>query len=74
LNEERRYAKDEKARRFVFDHQIKEAHEILKKLPESKGYDCIPEMEELCTFYVEKGKIKNRDMIKRKAELLKKLN
>mmetsp|Transcript_20023 Transcript_20023/g.17088 ORF Transcript_20023/g.17088 Transcript_20023/m.17088 type:complete len:179 (+) Transcript_20023:1529-2065(+) len=72
LNDERKYAKDEEARKLIFEHQMNEAKEILKSLPESKGYDTIPEMEELCTFYVERGNIKNRDKILRKARFLRK--
>jgi len=68
LEEERMYAKNEEGRKGIFEKQKKEALDLLKTLPRSAGYDSIPEMEKLCTFYVEKGNIKDRELIEKKAK------
>ena len=70
LNEVRAYAKDEESRQAILEKQKNDAMELLKILPESKGFDSIEEFGESCKFYVEKGNIMNRTAIEEKFKTL----
>jgi len=70
-NEVRTYARNEEARRLIFEKQKAEALDLLRHLPESKGFDAIEELEGKCRFYVEKGNIVNRHCIEEKSVLFK---
>jgi len=72
LNQDRKYARDEEARKIIFEKQKKDAMKLLDMLPVSKGYDTIDEAGELCRFYVEKGNVLNRNILEEKCALFKK--
>jgi selenocysteine lyase/cysteine desulfurase len=74
LSETQTYAKDEPSRKILFKKQKKDALDLLKTLPKSKGLDSIPELGELCTYYVEKGNIIDRNLITEKHQFYNKIN
>lgn len=73
LDQKRQYAKDEHSRMAIFKKQQADAVSLLENLPKSKGYDSIPELGKLCSFYVEKGNIIGREAITAKAAIYNKV-
>ena len=72
LNETRKYARDEDARKIILEKQKRDAMKILETLPPSKGYDNVEEAGDICRFYVEKGNLLNRHLVEQKCALFKK--
>ena len=68
--EERQYASSEEERLKTFEKQKQDALDLLETLPPVGDLDSIPEHPQ-CFFYVEKGKILDRNLVERKGCFLK---